>query len=74
MGGVGGLSIEYSKLFTALGRFVEKKGITNVCVMEFERGVIVTGSTLYDTGERVGRCIETHILPVDELKRMVREG
>jgi hypothetical protein len=60
-------------MFAALGRYIAKQGITNVCVMEFENGVIITGSILYETGEIYNRRIETRILSNEDLKRLVKE-
>lgn len=65
--------IRYPEMFAALGRYIAKQGITNVCVMEFESGVIITGSILYETGEIYNRRIETRILSNEDLKRLVKE-
>lgn len=67
------LQVQYPELFAALGRYVAKLGISNVCVMEFENGVIVTGSILYETGESFNRRVETKVLSHDDLKRLVKE-
>lgn len=64
----------YPELLHAIGKFIAKRGITKVCVMEFENGVIVTGTVLYDTGETIGRRTETHILSFDDLQRLVKGG
>jgi hypothetical protein len=66
--------LSYAKLFAALGRFIEQKKIDNVCVMEFEGGVIVTGSALYETAEGYNRQVITHVLSQDDLQRMVKGG
>jgi hypothetical protein len=41
--------------------------------MEFEGGMIVTGSRLYETGETLGRRTETHVFSVEDLRRLVKE-
>ena len=64
----------YPEMFTALGRFIAKHELGDVCVMEFEDGVIVTGSVLYETAEGYNRRTETHVLSADDLKRMVKGG
>jgi hypothetical protein len=64
---------EYSELFVAVGRFVAKKGLTDVCMLEFEQGVIVTGMVLYETGESYNRVTETHILSFDDLRNLMRQ-
>lgn len=60
-------------MFAALGRYIAKQGISNVCVMEFESGVIITGSVLYETGEIYNRRIETRVLSLEDLKRLIKE-
>ncbi|MBI5302352.1 MAG: hypothetical protein HY868_09455 [Chloroflexi bacterium] len=70
---MGSLQIQYPELFAALGRYIAKLGISNVCVMEFENGIIITGSVLYETGESFNRRLETKILSHDDLKRLVKE-
>ena len=70
---MGNSQIQYPEMFAALGRYIAKRGISNVCVMEFEGGVIVTGSILYETGKTYNRRIETRILSHDDLKQLVKE-
>ncbi len=41
--------------------------------MEFESGVIVVGSVLYEAGESYNRRVETHVLSQEELQRLVKE-
>ena len=66
--------IPYPELLRAIGQFIMKRGINNICIMEFEDGVIVTGSALYDTGETIGRRTETHVLSGEDLQRLVKGG
>ncbi len=74
MGALGGRNLGYADAFKAIGRFVERKQLTDVCVMEFEQGLIVTGSVLYPAGESYNRNIETHILSQDDLRRLMKEA
>lgn len=64
----------YPQVFVALGNFIAKSGLTEVCVMEFEQGIIITGTRLYETGESYNRSIVTHVLSFDDLKRLVKGG
>ncbi len=66
--------MRYPEVYAALGRFIAKSGMTDVCVMEFESGVIVSGSLLYETGESLNRCTTTHVLSQQDLVRLVKEG
>lgn len=73
MSTLGQTQIGYPEAFAALGRFVAKEGISNVCIMEFERGVIVTGSKMYTAGESLKRYIATHVLSNDDVQRLIKE-
>lgn len=74
MSTMGKTQIGYPEAFAALGRFVAKEGINNVCVMEFEGGIIVTGSKVYTAGESLKRYVATHVLSNDDLQRLVNKG
>jgi hypothetical protein len=67
-------SMVYPDLLAAIGRFIAKKGLANVCVMEFESGMIVIGTVLYETGETMNRRTETHVLSKDDLVRLMKGG
>ena len=62
----------YPQVFGALGNFIAKSGLTDVCVMEFEQGIIVTGTQFYETGENYNRSIVTHVLSFDDLNRLIK--
>lgn len=72
--GVLGSKLPYAETLAAIGRMVAKKQLADVCVMEFEEGVIVTGSLLYEAGESYNRRIETLVLSADDLKRLTKEA
>lgn len=74
MGVLGGTNIRYSDALGGIGRFISKKQLSDVCIMEFENGVILTGSVLYETGESYNRRIETHVLSLDDLKQLAKEA
>ncbi len=64
----------YPQVFNALGNQIAKMGLSDVCVMEFEQGIIITGQRLYETAEGYNRSIETHVLSFDDLKRLIKGG
>lgn len=66
--------IDYTRLMATVGRYIAKKNLSDVCVMEFEHGILIVGSALYDAGEDTRRRTETHVLSLDELERMVKGG
>lgn len=63
-------NLNYIELFPALGKFITDKQLQDVCVMEFEDGIIVSGSVLYDRRGGVRRAQETFVLSADELEKM----
>ncbi len=68
-----GLDASYPEVMAAIGRLIAKRGLGRVCIMEFEGGVIVSGSILYETQESYNRSTETHVLTVADLQRLVKE-
>jgi hypothetical protein len=63
--------LKYPDLFAALGKFIEDKKLENVCVMEYEDGVIISGYVVYESHSILRRAQETFVLPMEELKRMM---
>ncbi len=72
--GLLGSKLSYADTLAAIGRMAAKKQLSDLCVMEFEEGVIVTGSIFFATGDRFGRKIETLVLSPDDLKRLIKEA
>ncbi len=68
------IKIKYPDAFAAIGRYVDKRNLTSVCVLEFEQGVIVVGDVLYEVGEGMNRRTETHVLSHEELERLIKGG
>ncbi|MBI4670689.1 MAG: hypothetical protein HY741_03345 [Chloroflexi bacterium] len=64
-------NIRYTDLFIVLGKFITDKNMKDVCVMEFEDGVIVTGSVIYDARGGYRREQETYVLSASELGSMI---
>ena len=63
-------NLNYLDLFPALGKFITDKKLQDVCVMEFEDGIIVAGSVLFDRRGGLGRAQETFVLSRDDLEKM----
>jgi hypothetical protein len=66
--------INYTELFTALGKFIASKQLKDVCVMEFEEGVIVTGSVIYEVSSGYRRRQDTFVFAGDELRLLLETG
>jgi hypothetical protein len=65
--------IAYPEVFAAIGRFIAKEKMGDVCVMEFEAGMIITGSVPYSTGETLTHYTETKVLSFEDLQRLAKE-
>ncbi len=74
MGPLGSGRIAYADAFAAIGRFCSKKSMSDVCVLEFEHGVIVSGSVIFVAGESYRRQIETHVFSEEDLRKMIKGG
>ena len=64
-------NLNYLELFPALGKFIIEKKLQDVCVMEFEDGIIVAGSVLFDRRSGVGRAQETFVLSAEDLEKLI---
>jgi hypothetical protein len=64
--------INYAELFAAIGRFIAKEQMQNVCVMEFEGGMVVSGSVFYEHSHELNRRVKTHVLSKEDLQRLIR--
>lgn len=65
--------LRYDLLLAALGRFAEEHRLNDLCILEFEEGVIIQGTTLVQTAEGYKRSAVTHVLSHNDLKEMVRK-
>ena len=64
-------NIRYTDLFSALGKFITEKNMNDVCVMEFEDGVIITGTVIYNSRAGYRREQETYVLSASELNGLL---
>jgi hypothetical protein len=65
---------DYVKVLAAIGNFATKQGLDDVCVMEFEDGMILTGSTIVEVGDILNRHNVTHIFSTQDLQKMLKGG
>lgn len=62
--------LNYPEIFAVLGKFITEKKLHDVCVMEFEDGIIVAGSVVYEGRETIRRAQETFVLSRQDLEKM----
>ena len=65
---------DYAKVLAALGQYAAKQGLSDICVMEFEEGMILIGTIIYETGEIMNRQSVSHIFSTDDLQKMAKGG
>jgi hypothetical protein len=65
---------DYVKALAAIGQFAIKQNMTDICVMEFEDGMILIGSIIYETGEILNRQTVSHVFSADDLQKMIKGG
>jgi hypothetical protein len=63
----------YDVLLAALGRFAEERRLKELCLLEFEQGVILQGTKMIPTADGYQRSSETHVLSHEEVGELVRK-
>jgi hypothetical protein len=63
--------MEYELVFQAVGRLAKRKNLRDVCLLEFEGGVILQGYSLISTTEGYQLVFKTHTLSHEDLKQLV---
>lgn len=61
----------YEKIFTALGRLIDRENWKHVCVIEFEDGFVVQGRSFVDTSEAYALVTHTNVLGRDDLGKLI---
>ncbi len=67
-------NFSYTEIFAALGKFVTSKGLKDVCIMEFEDGLIVTGTAVYEVTGGFRRTVDTYVMSADEIRLLMETG
>lgn len=63
--------LTYPDLFAALGKFIQDKNLSDVFVMEFEQGIIVTGAAVYEGRADFNHVVETFVLSAEDVRALV---
>lgn len=63
-------NLNYPELFAALGKFIADKKLQDICLMEFEDGIIIAGSIIYETRSGTQRSQESFVLSSADLEKM----
>lgn len=65
------LHFTYPQVFEALGKFIANKDLRDVFVMEFEQGIIVSGSTMHQQRLVTSVETETFVFSEDDLRALI---
>jgi hypothetical protein len=61
------VEMDYPRLLEAVGKVISSKNMSDVCIMEFEDGLIVSGSVVVEGRTGIKHRIETIVLSRQEL-------
>jgi hypothetical protein len=62
--------IDYPELMRSLGHFIQEQHLSEVTVVEFDRGWIITGLTYQTTAQGFIRVPADFVLSYDELRKL----
>jgi hypothetical protein len=65
--------IDYPELLRALGHFIQQEHLTEVSIVEFDRGWIITGLTYKSTAQGFIRIPADFVLSHEEVRKMVKD-
>lgn len=65
------LAPDYPRLLEAVGQVISAKNLSDVCIMEFEDGLIVSGSVVVEGRGGIHHGLETIVLSRQELSTML---
>ena len=68
-----GERIDYPELLRTLGYFIQREHLSEVSIIEFDRGWIITGLTFKSTAQGFIRIPADFVLSHDELRKMTRD-
>ncbi len=65
--------VDYPELLRALGYFIQREHLSDISLVEFDRGWIVTGLTFKSTAQGFIRVPADFVIAHDELRKLLRE-
>lgn len=64
---------DYPELLRAMGHFIQQEHLTEVSIVEFDRGWVITGLTFKSTAQGFIRIPADFVLSHDEVRKMVQD-
>ena len=65
--------IDYPELLRALGHFIQQQHLSEVNLLEFDRGWVISGLTYQSTAQGFIRIPADFVLSHDEVRKMVQD-
>ncbi len=64
----------YEKILRAVGHYCDQHQLDEICVMEFEKGVVLQGFKVESTEEGYIRRITTHTLSYEQINDLAKRS
>jgi len=65
--------IDYPELLRALGHFIQREHLSEVSIIEFDRGWVITGLTFKSTAQGFIRIPADFVISHDEVRKMIHD-
>jgi hypothetical protein len=65
--------IDYPELLRALGHFIQREHLSEVSIVEFDRGWVITGLTFKSTAQGFIRVPADFVLSHDEVRKIIQD-
>ena len=66
--------VGYEKLLRAVGRFCDEQKLDEVCVLEFEKGIVLQGLHVSSTGEGYIRHLVSYTWSYEQIAHLAKGG
>jgi hypothetical protein len=65
--------IDYPELLRTLGHFIQREHLSEVTILEFDRGWVITGLTYQSTAQGFIRVPADFVLSHEEVRKMIQD-
>ncbi|KPV52073.1 hypothetical protein SE17_17620 [Kouleothrix aurantiaca] len=68
-----GQRVDYPELLRALGHFIQREHLSEISIVEFDRGWVLTGLTFKSTAQGFIRVPADFVISHDEVRKLIKE-
>ena len=65
--------VDYPELLRALGHFIQREHLSEVSIVEFDRGWVITGLTFKSTAQGFIRVPADYVISHDEVRKLIQD-